>query len=165
MVESCGTNGTYAADALAEQLRAHPDGPATSTVKVTANDGDPTDNIGSDEIDVTIANVAPTVTFVAPLTTSATEGQSKTFTFSVSDPGLDAFANLTGFPDCGSGNLLVTGSYMPTSSGGTFQCTFADGPSTSTVRMRVKDTDGEYSNIASQSVTVGNAKPALSSPV
>ena len=38
-----------------------PDGPASSTVKVTADDGDPTNNIGSDEIDVAVANVAPTV--------------------------------------------------------------------------------------------------------
>ena len=90
---------------------------------------------------VTVNNVAPTVNFIAPLVASANEGDTKTFTVTVSDPGLDTFIVLAGFPDCGTGGILI-GSFVPTSSGGTFQCRFPDGPSTATdptVRMRVKD--------------------------
>ena len=34
-----------------------PDGPASSTVTVTADDGDPSNNIGSDSIPVDVPNV------------------------------------------------------------------------------------------------------------
>src|ERR687887_307186 len=65
-----------------------PDGPATSTVSVTANDGDASNNIGSASVDVAIANVPPTVSFTAAPAT-ASEGQTKTYSYTVTDAGND----------------------------------------------------------------------------
>ena len=133
------------------------------TVKVTDNTS-LSSNVATQP--VTVNNVAPTLNFIAPLVASANEGDTKTFSVSVSDPGLDAFVALAGFPDCGTGGILI-GSFVPTSSGGTFQCRFPDGPSTATdptVRMRVEDSDGADSNIAMQLVDVANIAPTLSNP-
>ena len=69
-----------------------PDGPATSTVKVTADDGDPTNNVGSDEIDVTVANVAPTVELTGA--ESANEGETKTYHVHGQRSGCDTFRSI-----------------------------------------------------------------------
>ena len=50
VVESCGANGTRTDTAADNSFDCtFPDGPADTTIKVTADDGDPTDNIGFDE--------------------------------------------------------------------------------------------------------------------
>jgi hypothetical protein len=141
-----------------------PDGPTDTAVSAAATDSDGDEGATATQA-VHVNNVAPAVAFVAPLVSAADEGDTKTFSFSVTDPGVDAFSAAPAFPDCGTGGLFVTGSYAAVSGGGTFQCRFPDGPSTATdptVRMRVRDSDLADSNIASQLVDVANVNPTLS---
>ena len=62
-----------------------PDGPAISTVKVTVSDSDGASD--SNAIDVTVDNVKPSIVLSGSAT--ADEGDTKTYTFAVSDPGQD----------------------------------------------------------------------------
>src|SRR5918998_1232596 len=68
-------NGNYTDTPAANSVDGtFPDGPASSTVSVSANDGDAT---GSDSIEVTVANVAPTVTLTGQA--SVNEGSTHTY--------------------------------------------------------------------------------------
>ncbi len=166
VVESCGANGDRTDTAAASSFECtFPDGPASSTVKVTANDGDATDNVGSDEIDVAVANVAPTVHLTGADT--ASEGSTHTYSFTVTDPGVDEFVASAGYPDCDAGasdnGSLVGGTYQATAAGGSFDCFFADGPATADVKMKVADSDG-LSGADSESVrvvSVANVAPTV----
>ena len=66
----------------------------------------------------------------APIT-SANEGETKTYTFTVTDPGTDGFSlhAIT----LGSGATLVAGSYTPSATGGSFQVKFLDGNASESV--------------------------------
>ena len=90
-------------------------------MSVTADDGDA---VGSDELEVTVANVKPSISLTGPAT--ADEGETKTYSFTVSDPGQDTHTLAT---DCGSNGAKVAGSdaYNPLTGLGSFQCFFADG--------------------------------------
>ena len=63
-----------------------PDGPDTSTVSVQVKDS--TTREQHDTQTVTVANVAPTVVLTGAAT--ADEGQTKTYSYTVTDPGADA---------------------------------------------------------------------------
>ncbi len=133
ITESCGGNGDLTDTAASHSFECtFPDGPASSTVKVAADDGDPTNNTGSDEIDVTVANVAPTVDLTGADT--ADEGQTKTYTYTVTDPGSDPAPAID--ESCG-GN----GTRTDTAAASSFQCTFPDGPASSTVKVTADDGD------------------------
>ena len=117
---------------------------------------------------MTVSNVAPTVTLTGSAT--ADEGQTKTYSFTVTDPGQDTFAVEAGFPDCDAGatnnGSYVAGSLAVNTSGGSFHCSFADGPSSANVKIQVRDSDGA-SDTASQSVqivAVANVAPTVSAP-
>ena len=110
----------------------------------------------------TPANTAPSVAFTsAP--TSATEGDTKNYTFSITDPdSSQTQAYAAGYPDCGSLGS-VSGTPTITNSGGSFSCSFPDGlvPATSS-SVRVQVTDGlDLSNTAATSTTVNNANPVV----
>ena len=88
ITESCGANATYVNTVAANSFDCtFPDGPASTTVSVSANDGDPTNNTGSDSKVVAIANVAPTVVLTGA--DYGERGSTKTYTYTVSDPGND----------------------------------------------------------------------------
>src|SRR4029078_10927937 len=96
-------------------------GPASPTVRVQVNDGDPSSNLSNVvTVAVAVANVAPTVSLSGPAT--ADEGDTKTYNFGVTDPGQDKFVLVGGFPDCGTGGAFVAGSLTTTASGGSFNC-------------------------------------------
>jgi hypothetical protein len=141
------------------------DGPDNSqTVTITADDGH-TQTLRT--FALTVNNVAPQVSFTsAP--SSADEGQTKTYNYSVNDPGADTYSVDGGYPSCGTGQELVSGSpSLSGSSGsqtGTFQCKFPDGPASPTVGISLTDSDGA-SGSASQAVTVSNVAPTISSPL
>ena len=84
----------------------------------------------------------------------------------VTDPGDDTFTATSGYPDCDAGGAtgtLVGGSYAPTAHGGSFKCTFPDGPATANVKMKVDDSDG-LSGTDSESVqvvAVANVAPVV----
>jgi hypothetical protein len=137
-----------------------PDGPASPQVQIKVNDSDGAGS-NTDSVDVIVHNVAPTVSLTGP--TTADEGQSKTYSYTVTDPGQDGFTAASGFPSCGTGGSVVSGSHATTASGGGFNCRFADGPASPSVQMKVNDTDGAASNVDSVAVTVSNVKPTITS--
>ena len=107
------------------------------------------------------ANTAPSVAFTSP-PTSATEGDTKNYTFSITDPDSSQTQAYAGNPDCGSLGSL-SGTPTITNTGGSFACSFPDGlvPATaSTVSVQV--TDGvAFSNTATTDTTVNNANPVV----
>src|SRR5439155_402288 len=114
-----------------------------------------TSNISS--IAVAVSNVAPTVTLSGP--GSASEGQSRHYTFSTSDPGQDTFSvvSITASPDA----TLSNQSFDSATGAGSFDVTFLDGPNTSTVSVQVQDSDGANSNVFSIAVAVSNVAPTV----
>jgi hypothetical protein len=109
-------------------------------------------------------NVAPTVSFTTAPTT-AVEGDTKTYAYSVVDPDLAQTTSVAaGSLDCGSlGSVSGTPSYDATTTTGTFDCLFPDGlvPATaSTVSVQV--TDGvAFSTPATVDTVVSNAAPVV----
>ena len=106
------------------------------------------------------ANTAPTVSFTSPPST-ANEGDTKTFNFTVSDPDSGDTFSVAGDPDCGTGGSYVAASLTTTASGGSFQCLFADGPANPTVSIQVKDGSDAASNVATTGVSVANVAPTV----
>ncbi|HVD09451.1 MAG TPA: Ig-like domain-containing protein [Gaiellaceae bacterium] len=139
------------------------DGPEDSqTVTISASDGTAGDEAEA-TYDLTVANVAPTV--VLSGAGSVDEGSTHTYTYIVTDPGQDTFTVSAGFPDCGTGGS-VTGTPSTTASGGSFDCFFPDGPDTTSVAIKVADSDGA-SDTDSESVVVvqvANVNPNVSAP-
>jgi hypothetical protein len=139
------------------------DGPNSSTVSAAATDSD-SDTGAADTQSVTVNNVAPTVTLDGP--PNVDEGSTQTYTFSVVDPGADTFSVSTGYPQCGTGGNYVAGSLTTNSGGGSFQCSFPDGPATTELRIRVADSDGasDTDSEAVHVVEVGNVNPIVAAP-
>ena len=73
-------------------------------------------------------------------------------------PGQDTFSVVS--VSCGANGSQV-GSTTTTASGGSFVCTFPDGPASSTVSVQVKDSDNANSNTATQTVTITNVAPTV----
>ena len=61
--------------------------------------------------------------------------------------------------DCGLEGSQV-GTTSTTATGGSFVCTFPDGPGSSDVSVQVRDSDLAYSNFASQTVVIGSVAPS-----
>ncbi len=120
---------------------------------VTADDGDPTNNIGFDDITVAVANLAPVVTLSGD--DFANEGQTKTYTYTVTDAGADT--SLVD-EDCGA-----AATYIDTVTAFSFDCTFPDGPESTTVNVTADDGDPS-NNIGDDEITVAiaNVKPSVS---
>jgi hypothetical protein len=148
--------------------------PITTTVPASAPDGSYTVDVNAtgpahrdngtaltftshDSVVVTIdcvanGNVAPAIAWNAhPFQASA--GETKTYTFGISDLDSSSWTFAPGFPSCGSGTVsnasidLVLGR-------GSFDCTFGSTPGSTTVRAQV--TDGtSTSNELTQDVDVG----------
>ena len=163
---SCGANGTLSGTPSIDSTAktgtfdcTFPNGPASSTVAAEVSDGTDT----SSELDqtVAVANVAPSVSFTsAPA--NAFEGGTKTYAFSVGDPGAtDTYGAATGTPDCGAHGSYVAGSLtLSGTSGsqtGSFQCSFAVGPSSTTVSIAFTDSDGSTGAPATADVVVQDA--------
>ena len=101
---------------------------------------------------------------------TADEGDTKTYTFTVTDPGTDTFTVDTGFPDCDSAatnnGVYVTGSISVNAGGGSFKCFFADGPASASVKVKVTDSDGASDTDLElvQIVAVANVAPSVTAP-
>ena len=103
-----------------------------------------------------MANVAPTASLTGPA--SVDEGQTEPYGFEVSDPGNDTFGFSPGFPACGE-NGSLEGS--PSFGDGAFQCSFPDGQATTTVGVRVADSDNADGNTATTEVSIQNVAPTV----
>ena len=105
-------------------------------------------------LSVHVVNVAPTAHLSGD--DEVNEGTTHTYTFTVTDPGTDTFTvNTPDYPDCGTGGDYVDGTLSTTASGGSFDCTFPDGPATTDVKIRVTDSDGA-SDTDTENVVVVN---------
>jgi hypothetical protein len=112
----------------------------------------------------TPTNTAPSIAFTTTHS-AANEGDTKTFTFDITDTSGDTHSYVAGYPDCGTGNILVSSSIDDAADTGTFQCLFPDGdvPAVaSTVRVQIKDQGDLASSITTADVTVNNVAPAVS---
>jgi large repetitive protein len=83
------------------------------------------------------ANRAPQVSWVGPAITSANEGDTSRFSYTVSDADGDAWTLLPGSPSCGTGGSLVASGTDAT--GGYVDCSFPNGPATTPVAVQVQD--------------------------
>ena len=157
MTIDCGTGGAYVADSdTGSSFKCiFANGPATPTISVSADDGD--EGIDSASHAVTIANVAPVVTLTGDA--SVNEGQTKTYSFTTSDPGADTFAVVS--KGCGDAATISDYTFDPATGAGSFKCTFPDGPASSTVSVQVKDSDNAESNTDSIAVTIANVAPMV----
>ena len=108
-----------------------------------------------------VNNVAPTAPLSGP--TSVDEGSTHTYSFTVTDPGLRHLhrqhARLPRLRD--RRQLRRRPSLTTNLGGGSFDCTFPDGPTTTDVKIRVTDSDGasdtDTENVVV--VTVANVNP------
>jgi hypothetical protein len=125
-----------------------PDGPARPTVRIQVTDSQGADsNIATQSL--TVADVTPTLTISGP--SKVKQGQTKTYRFSIIDPGEDTFDFAANYPRCGNGAVLV-GENMVTDRG-SFQCKFVE-PAKPTLVVRVEDLDGGLSTMARWQVKV-----------
>jgi hypothetical protein len=135
--------------------------PANAAQDVSGNE-----NTASTSSDNTVTyfvappNTAPSVAFDAGTPAAANEGDTKTFNFLITDADVDTWSFASGYPKCGDNGSLVSDSASITSKSGTFQCTFPDGPSSSTVAVKVNDGTAD-SNEATNAVAVSNIKPTV----
>ena len=109
-------------------------------------------------INVTAVNDAPVIAFTSGDTT-VNEGQTKTYTFSITDPDSVSFTYDASYPTCGTGGT-VSGTPTIGSSSGSFDCSFPDGPTSSTVAVRIRDAS-VASNEITRGVTVANVAPTV----
>jgi hypothetical protein len=96
------------------------------------------------------ANEVPAVTLTGPA--SAAIGSTHTYSFSVTDPDEGASFSL-GFVSCGV-NGSVVGLPAVATAGGSFDCSFPAGPTSTIVSVQVKDNRGALSNIATRNVAI-----------
>jgi hypothetical protein len=125
--------------------------------------GRPRFNVNIDCSPSTVTNVTPSVAFTSP-PNSATEGDTKTFSFSITDSDADTWSYAGGYPNCGDYGS-VSGTPTIVGKTGSFSCVFPDGlvpatDSTSTVSVQVSDGHA-LSNAATTDVTVNNADPVV----
>ena len=106
---------------------------------------------------VTVENVAPTATF--PSTRTVNEGSSSSFAFtSPSDPSTaDTSAGFHYAFSC-SGASLDGATYAGSGTSATTNCSFGDGPGSQTVRARIIDKDGGFTEYTT-AVTILNVDP------
>jgi uncharacterized repeat protein (TIGR02543 family) len=114
-----------------------------------------------------VNNSAPSLSLDAGNDLSVNEGSTHTYAFTISDPDVgDTFTFVSGYPTCGTGGTLVSGSGSISNAllKGSFQCTFPDGvipAQTTQVKVKVKDASNAASNEDTQTVTVANVSPTV----
>jgi len=123
-------------------------GPANRTVTLTVTDGDGV--IGTDTLQVTVNNVAPTAEAGSDQTVN--EGDPVTFNGSGSDPGGDGLTFEWDFDYDGSNFTVDATDQNPST-------TFPDVPATRTIALRVTDSDGAVSAVDTAQVTINNVPP------
>jgi phosphatidylethanolamine-binding protein (PEBP) family uncharacterized protein len=111
-------------------------------------------------VSVDCPNTAPSIAWTAN-PSSANEGQTKSFAFSITDPDSTAWTFAASSPSCGIGGTLTgTPSIDSSAKTGTFDCAFPNGPSTSTVSAQISDGTDTSSEL-DQNVTVADVAPSV----
>ena len=132
-----GSSTTYTSDGVKTHTFA--DGPSTYAITVDLVDEDGTHLDRANGLSVQVNNVAPSIALSGADT--ADEGDTKTYSYLVSDPGQDTHTVTTA---CGLNGDKVAASdtYNPLDGSGSFQCFFPDGQTTTNVTATVTDSDG-----------------------
>jgi VCBS repeat-containing protein len=138
-------------------------GPDSFTYR--ANDGSLDSNVATVNITVKPVNDAPAVSDPLEGADAANEGDTKTYTFNITDIDSNSFTFANGYPDCGGPNKgEIVGTPVINGNSGSFQCRFLDGlasPSQVKVSAQVKDGDQAASNIGTKNVSVSNVAPTV----
>ena len=134
------------------------DGPNSSTVSASATDDDG-DTGTADTQSVTVNNVAPTVTLSNLNDLSVNEGSTHNYSYTITDPGVDTVSSVTTSCSGTGSKVALSDSFSNTS--GSFDCSFADGPNSSTVSASATDDDADTGAVDTQSVTVNNVAPTI----
>src|SRR5207302_1828588 len=134
------------------------DGPSTPSVQIKVADSDGAAS-NTSSVAVSVANVAPTVHLSATNDLLVNEGTTHTYSYSISDPGVDTVSAVT--TSCGANGTKVASSDTNTNTSGSFQCTFPDGPASSIVSASATDSDGATGAADTQTVTVANVAPTV----
>jgi Bacterial Ig domain/PKD domain len=144
--------------AITEHAHAYDDnGAYTVTVQVTDKDG----ASDSKTFKATIANVAPTVTLSGNAT--ANEGDTKSYSYSWTDPGsADTFPAAGNSVDCGVNGTASNKVFDSTTQTGSFDCRWTDdsGAGTAGVSATVSDDDSGAGSDTIQ-VAVANVAPQV----
>ena len=144
-----GGNATISGPATGSSVNvSFSDGPSTVGLSVVVSDGH--GGSDSESLSITENNVAPTVTLSGVLV--ANEGDTKSYSFTVTDPGDDAAATTT-TQDCGAASTTDTLSG--------FDCTFPDNGNY-TISAGADDHDPS-NNVGSdrETVIVANVAPSI----
>ena len=124
----------------------------------TASDGDEDSNAAAVDVTIEGVNDAPVVTLDAGNDLDVDEGSTTTYLFSIFDAEGDTIAGVT--VSCGAaGDPATAISFTDTS--GQFDCTFPDGPDTSTISASATDDDGDTGAADTQDVDVINVAPTV----
>ena len=99
---------------------------------------------------------------------AANEGETKAYTFQISDSDSTNFSFDSASPNCGGTNIgeVVGTPVINTDRSGSFECRFLDGgvPSTQvSVSVQVKDDSQSSSDVATKNVSVSNVAPKIES--
>ena len=114
-------------------------------------------NAATVSISVACVDDPPTIAFTGGAT-SRNEGESDTYTFSITDVDSTSFTFALGYPTCGTGGSVSSPNLG--SSSGSFVCTFADGPASPVVSVQIRDATSA-SNVINRPVTVSNLPPEI----
>jgi len=128
------------------------DGPAQSTVTITANDGN--GGVTTAAFALTVNNVPPTIALSG--NNSVDEGSPYTLNLgAITNPGTDTVSGYKiNWGD--SASNILTG--IPS---GTKTHTYADGPNNYTITVDLTDEDGTFTGAGSKAVTVNNTAPTV----
>jgi PKD domain len=155
-----GTDNTYPSDGA--KTHTYADGPASQPITIDLVDEDGSYLNRANPHTVTVNNVAPAANLTG--LANVDEGSTHTYTFTVTDPGVDTFTvNEPTYPQCGTGGQYVTGSLTTNAGGGDFDCFFPNGPANTDVAIRVTDSDGasDTDSRSVQVVQVANVPPTV----
>ncbi|MCP5236065.1 MAG: cadherin-like domain-containing protein [Zoogloeaceae bacterium] len=135
------------------------DGPVNATVRtvtVTADDGD--GGVTTSTFDVTVNNVAPTLSLLAPNTVTENEAFFLSGLDTLLDPGQDT---PTGYAiDWGDGQVNTFTPAEFAALGGGVEHGYDDGPGTVVIQVLVTDEDGTFV-AGTRSIEITNADPIL----
>ena len=144
----------------------NPTGTPSDVNTITVSIVDDDNNAGTTTAQVTVSNVAPTITGVVITPTALNEGDPATLTVSFTDPGiLDTYTATIGWADGSANSTVAVGTNGTTSHSFTIVHTFIDdnptGTSSDATTVSVSLTDDDTGSASSSvGVTVSNVVPA-----
>src|SRR6266536_562251 len=137
----CGVNGTPSNEVFTPATKSgsfdctwsDDSGAGTAAVKATVGDDD--GGTDTDTVNVDVNNVAPTVTLLGPAT--GNEGDTKSYTYSWTDPGTaDTFPALGNSVECGLNGTPSAVVFTPAGKSGSFDCTWSDDSAAGTAAVK-----------------------------